>query len=71
MNSKEFSLKIESIVKEKRISYMDAIIWYCDTNDLDVGTVNSMVNKSLKEKIKDEAMNLRMLKEKRGGVLPL
>ena len=71
MNSKEFSLKIESIVKEKRISYMDAIIWYCDTNDLDVGTVNSMINKSLKEKIKDEAINLRMLKEKRGGVLPL
>jgi hypothetical protein len=71
MNSKEFSLKIESIVKEKRISYMDAIIWYCDTNDLDVGTLNSMINKSLKEKIKNEAINLRMLKEKRGGVLPL
>jgi len=71
MNSKEFSLKIESIVKEKRISYMDAIIWYCDTNDLDVGTLNSMINKSLKEKIKNEAINLRMLKEKKGGVLPL
>jgi len=71
MNSKEFSLKIESIVKEKRITYMDAIIWYCDTNDLDVGTVNSMINKSLKEKIKDEAINLRMLKEKKGGVLPV
>ena len=71
MNSKEFSLKIESIVKEKRISYMDAIIWYCETNDLDVGTLNSMINKSLKEKIKNEAINLRMLKEKKGGVLPV
>jgi len=71
MNSKEFSLKIESIVKEKRITYMDAIIWYCETNDLDVGTLNSMINKSLKEKIKNEAINLRMLKEKKGGVLPL
>jgi len=71
MNSKEFSLKIESIVKEKRISYMDAIIWYCETNDLDVGTLNSMINKSLKEKIKNEAINLRMLKEKKGGILPL
>jgi hypothetical protein len=71
MNSKEFSLKIESIVKEKRISYMDAIIWYCEKNDLDVGTLNSMINKSLKEKIKNEAINLRMLKEKKGGILPL
>lgn len=50
---------------------MDAIIWYCETNDLDVGTLNSMINKSLKEKIKNEAINLRMLKEKKGGVLPL
>ena len=48
MNSKEFSLKIESIVKEKRIPYMDAVIDYCKLNDIDVGTINSMVNKSLK-----------------------
>jgi len=71
MNSKEFSLKIESIVKSKRITYMDAIIDYCKENDIDVGTVNPLVNKSLKEKIKDEALNLRLLKEKKGGVLPV
>ena len=52
MNSKEFSLKIESIVKEKRITYMDAVIDYCNNNDIDLGTVNPMINKSLKEKIK-------------------
>jgi hypothetical protein len=71
MNSKEFSLKIESIVRNKRVTYMDAIIDYCKENDIDVGTVNSLVNKSLKEKIKDEALNLRLLKEKKGGVLPV
>ena len=31
---------------------MDAVIDYCKNNDIDVGTINSMVNKSLKEKIK-------------------
>ena len=71
MNSKEFSLKIESIVKEKRTTYMEAIIMYCEQNDLDVGLIKTMINKPLKEKIKGEAINLRMLKEKRGGVLPL
>jgi hypothetical protein len=71
MNSKEFSLKIESIVKDKRISYMDAVIDYCNINDIDLGTVNPMINKSLKEKIKSEAMNLKMIKEKKGGTLPL
>jgi len=71
MNSKEFSLKIEAMVKKNRMPYMDAVIDYCKLNDIDVGTINSMVNKSLKEKIKAEAINLKMLKEKKGGTLPV
>ena len=71
MNSKEFSLKIEAMVKENKMPYMDAVIDYCKTHDIDVGTINSMVNKSLKEKIKHEAINLKMLKEKKGGTLPV
>jgi hypothetical protein len=71
MNSKEFSLKIEGIVKEKKISHMDAIVWYCDENDLDTSQVSSLISKSLKEKIQVEATNLRMLKIPRCGVLPI
>jgi len=71
MNSKEFSLKIESIVKEKRITHMEAVIWYCEQNDIDTGTVSSLISKSLKEKIQVEATNLRMLKLPRCGVLPV
>jgi len=73
MNSKEFSQKIENISKEKRISHIDAIIWFCEQNELDLGSVGSMVNKSLKEKIKAEAIRLRMVKDDRvgKGVLPI
>ena len=71
MNSKEFSLKIESIVKEKRITHMEAVIWYCEQNDIDTGTVSSLVSKSLKEKIKVEAVDLRLLNTPKGGVLPI
>ena len=71
MNSKEFSLKIESIVKEKRITYMEAVVWYCEQNDIDTGTVSSLISKSLKEKIQVEASNLRMLKMPKCGVLPI
>ena len=71
MNSKEFSLTIEGIVKEKRITYMDAVVLYCENNDIDLSSIKSIVNKSLKEKIKSEALNLKMLKEKKGGVLPI
>jgi hypothetical protein len=71
MNSKEFSLLIEGMVRKKRCSYMDAIVLYCDENEIDISTVKSMVSKSLKEKIKAEAERLNMLKSKRGGVLPV
>lgn len=71
MNSKEFSLKIEEIVKQKRISYMDAVVWYCEQNDIDVGTVGPMVSKSLKEKIEVEAIDLKLINKSPGGRLPL
>ena len=71
MNSKEFSLKIEGIVKEKKISHMDAVVWYCDHNGLDTSQVSSLISKSLKEKIKLEATNLRMLKFPKCGQLPI
>ena len=71
MNSKDFSLKIEGIVKEKRISHMDAVIWYCEQNGLDPSQVSSLISKSLKEKIQVEATNLNMLKIPRCGVLPI
>jgi hypothetical protein len=71
MNSKEFSLTIENIVKEKKISHMDAVIWYCEQNNLDPSQVSSLISKSLKEKIQLEATNLRMLKYPKCGQLPI
>ena len=43
MTSKEFSLKIENIVKEKKISYMDAVVWYCEQNEIDTVTVSNLI----------------------------
>ena len=72
MNSKEFSLIIEGVVKEKRpITYMDAIIWYCEQNNIEIETTSRLISKSLKEKIQVEAMNANMLKVEKGGKLPL
>ena len=74
MNSKEFSQKIERLAKEKRCSLMDAILEFCKENDLDPGTVGSMVAKSLKEKIKADAIQLKLLKNSSSasqGKLPL
>ena len=34
-NSKSFSMKIESIAKEKNISHMDAVLDYCHTENIE------------------------------------
>lgn len=54
----EFSLHIESIVREKKISYMDAVLEYCKENYLEPEDVSKLINKSLKDKIE---MNFREL----------
>jgi len=64
-------MKIESIVKEKKTSYMDAVILYCEEQGIDTGTISNLISKPLKEKIKVEAMNNRMLKIPKCGVLPV
>ena len=70
MNSKEFSLEIEKLVKEKKdLTYMDAVIWYCEQNDIDVATVNPLISKTLKQKIEMEAQKLNFLPKT--GVLPV
>lgn len=71
MNSKKFGLTIEEIVKTKKISYMDAIVYFCDKHEVDPATIGPMVNKSLKEKIQIEAENLRLIKKSSSGVLPI
>jgi len=70
MNSKEFSLQIEQIVKERKgISHMDAVLLYCEQNDIDPSTVAPLLTKTLKDKITIEAQNLNYLPKT--GQLPV
>ena len=72
MNRKEFSLIIEGVVKDKRpITYMDAILWYCEENKIEVETVGRLISKALKEKIQVECTTANLLKLPEAGKLPL
>ena len=72
MNSKEFSLIVEGVVKDKRpITYMDAILWYCEENKIEVETVGRLISKALKEKIQVECTTANLLKMPEAGKLPL
>ena len=59
----KFALEIEKIVAEEKINYIDAIVHYCELNELDVESVTKLVSKPLKEKIKFQAMELNFLKK--------
>ena len=63
---------IEGVVKDKRpITYMDAIIWYCEQNQIEVETVGRLISKALKEKIQVEASKANLIKIEQTGKLPV
>ena len=61
--SKKFSLEIENIAKEKRISHLDAVLDYCQRNDIEPDTVGKLITKGLKEKIEANARDLNYLEK--------
>ena len=60
-SSKTFSLNIENIVKEKRITHMEAVLWYCKDQGIEPDTVSNLLTKGLKEKIAANARDLNFL----------
>jgi hypothetical protein len=57
-NAKQFSLYIERVVQEKRMTHMDAVLEYCKENYLDPQDISKLINKSLRDKIKVNATEL-------------
>ncbi len=57
----KFALLIEETVKTKRMSYIDAILWYCENNGIDPSDSKKLVNKALIEKLTYDSQNLHLL----------
>ena len=66
-----FALEIEKIVAEEKINYIDAIVHYCEVNELEVESVTKLVSKSLKERLKWDAIRLNFMKKTSRAKLPL
>jgi len=60
-NANEFSLYIEQMVREKKLSYMDAILEYCKENYLEPSDVSNFINSNLKDKLELEFRDLNYL----------
>ena len=68
----KFAQEIESLVqKNPDMNYIDAIIYFCEKNGIDVESVPKLISKPLKEKLKYEAMELNFLKRSSRAKLPL
>ena len=59
-----FAQEIEGLVQTNPdMNYIDAIVYFCEQNNIDVESVPKLISKPLKEKIKYEAMELNFLKK--------
>ena len=63
LTKKKFATSIEQIVIDKKLTYIDAIVYFCQENHLEPESVKGLITPPLKEKIKAEAVGLRFLKE--------
>ena len=67
----KFSMEIEKIVLEEGVNYIDAIVQYCDTNNIEVESVSKLISKPLKERLKWDATRLNFMKATSKAKLPI
>ena len=67
----KFAEEIEALVLRTKMNYIDAIVEYCEQNNIEVDTVGKLISKPLKEKIRYDAVQLNYLKKTTMGKLPL
>ena len=71
LSKDKFAEDIEALVHSTSMNYIDAIVMYCEDNSIEIDTVNKLVSKPLKDKIKYDATQLNYLKKTSRAKLPL
>ena len=62
LTTSKFSKIIIEIVETKEITYLDAIMDYCQKNNLEVESAAKLVNQKIKAQLKVEATELKLIK---------
>lgn len=71
VSKEKFTEAIEQFVQATQLSYIDAIVEYCERHNIEVESVSKLISKPLKEKIRYEATELNYLKKTSLAKLPL
>ena len=67
-----FAEEIEKLVLVNAdMNYIDAIVYFCEQNSLDLESVPKLISKPLKEKIKYDAQQLNFMKKTSRAKLPI
>ena len=67
-----FAQEIESLVHENEgMSYIDAIVHFCELQSIDVESVPKLISTPLQETLKYESMELNFLKKSSRAKVPL
>lgn len=63
MSTAKFSQDVEHLVLHNEdMNYIDAIIHYCELNEIELESVSKLISKPLKEKLKMDAQKLNYIK---------
>ena len=62
-NSIRFMANIEELVQRTKMTYIDAVVHYCEENKLEPETTGQMVGGKLKQHIQEEAEGLNLIQK--------
>jgi len=57
----DFTQIIENLVMNKKMTYLDAISHYCEETKMEPETAGKLVQGTLKQKVREEAIDLHFL----------
>ena len=64
MTSAKFSQEVEKIAHHNPdMNYIESVIHYCEENEIELDSVNKLISKPLKEKLRHEAQELNFMKK--------
>ena len=63
MTTAKFSQDVEKVAFENKMNYIDAIVFYCEKNEIEIESVPKLISKPLKEKLKYDAQKLNYMKK--------
>ena len=63
INVNQFLSEIETLVVDKKMEYIDAVVYYCEQNNMEIETAAQLIkqNQKFKDKLRNEPESLPFL----------